>query len=90
MKLIFTSGNKVLKIMIKKRIITFFVVGFPPSQIDLDKLDDEKTKKILENSKVDEKLLREISRLNTEEEVARDITKDLQKSGWRQIKKNGN
>ena len=38
-------------------------------------------------SKADRKVMKELSTLGTEEEIARDITKDFQKTGWRLIKK---
>ncbi len=89
MELTFVIGGNVRKVFINGRVISILTkeTGFVPIEIDLDNLDilNETIK-----SKVDEEqlnLLEEISHLKTEEEMAKDIIKDFQSSGWRLIKK---
>ena len=57
--------------------------------MDLSKIDSEETKKVMKKlnlTEEDRKLLRELSKLGTEEDMAKDIIKDFQSTGWRQIK----
>jgi len=59
--------------------------GYTPISINLDKLDEEKVKKM----KLDEDFINELRKLKTEEQIAKDIIKDFQQTGWRLLKKNG-
>lgn len=59
--------------------------GFTPQVMDLDKLDSSKLKKKMGNEEM--KLMKEIANFNTEEEMAEDIIKDFQRTGWRLAKK---
>ncbi len=88
-KLSFVIGGSLRKVLIKDRIISMASqeTGFVPIKIDLDRLEKEKeriTKKMGDDGL---KLLREISNFKTENEMAKDIIVDFQKSGWRMIKR---
>ncbi len=61
--------------------------GFNPISMDLDKLESKKKSIKEKMGKEGLELLKEIANLETEEEMARDLTKDFQRSGWRLIKK---
>ena len=86
-KLTFVIGGNIRRVYIDKRVISLMTAetGFIPIQIDLDKIDEKNAKK-----KVGEdwlKLLKEIAKLKTEEDMVKDIKKDFQKTGWRLIKR---
>ncbi len=86
-RLSFITGGAVRKVLINNRKITMISqeTGFTPLIIDLDKLDKTNVK-----GKVGEdglKILKEISKLNSEEEMAKDIIKDFQSTGWRLVKR---
>lgn len=59
--------------------------GFVPIQMDLDKLEGKKIEKKLGEDNL--KLLKEISSMETEEDMAKDIIKDFQNTGWRCVKR---
>ncbi len=65
--------------------------GFVPITMDLDKLDSNNQKKNIRKrlGKDGLKIMKEIALLNTEEEMAKDVTKDFQSTGWRRIKQDG-
>jgi len=86
MKLSFVRGSALRRVFIKGRVISFLTgeLGNTPLKIDLDKLDEEKDR--LKKMKVDQKEMKKLSKLITEEDIAKDITKDFRKSGWRKIK----
>ena len=83
----FTRGAALRRIFINGRVITFLLaeLNFQPLKIDLDKLDEQKEN--IEKMKIDKQTLEELSRLQTEEELALDFTNDAEKDGWRRIRK---
>ena len=86
-KLSFAIGGAFRRVVIKERKIAMLSqeTGFVPISFDLDKLEDSGMWKEL--SKEQKELLEEIKKLETEEDMAKDITKDFQRTGWRLIKK---
>jgi predicted nucleic acid-binding Zn-ribbon protein len=90
MELVFTIGGGLRKVFIFGRKISFLSAetNYTPFEIDLDKLEDKENKHKLKQMKADKNFLNELSKLQTEEEIAKDIIKDFQKSGWRLMKKN--
>jgi len=85
-ELSFIAGGNIRKVVIDKRKISLLTAetGWIPISMDLDRIDEKIEKKM---GKEGAKLLKEISILNSEEEMARDITKDFQRTGWRLVKK---
>ena len=90
MELVFTMGGGLRKVFVKGRVISFLTAetNYMPLEIDLDKLESPQMQKRLKQMKADKKLMDELRDLKTEEEIAKDITKDFQKTGWRLSKKN--
>ncbi len=84
-RLTFITGAGLRRVLINGRKITFMTseLGDVPLEIDLDKLEDEKFKDKISKMKIDEKVLKQLSLLNTEEELVFDIKKDFQSTGWR-------
>ena len=76
MKRVFINGRKVSLMAAE--------LGNAPLEIDLDKLEENKDN--LEKMKVDKQMLKELSQLETEEDMVRDIVKDFQSTGWRRVK----
>lgn len=92
-KLSFVCGSALRKVVIDKRKISMIAkeTGFTPIVMDLNKMDvGSHRKKIIKRLGKDGlQVMKEISLLNTEEEMAKDITKDFQRTGWRKISKWG-
>lgn len=92
-KLSFVCGSALRKVKIDKRTISMATkeTGFVPMVMDLDKLDSNNQKKKIRKKlgKDGLKVMKEIALLNTEEEMAKDITKDFQSTGWRKIQHDG-
>lgn len=88
-KLSFVLGSSLRRVIINQKKISLASqeTGFTPISIDLDKLDNNKHFNELDDK--GKKLLEECKKLKTEEEIARDIIKDFQGSGWRCIKRDG-
>jgi len=88
----FVCGSSLRKVVIKGRVISMMAkeTGFVPIVMDLDKLDSNSQKKKITKKlgKDGLKVMREIALLNTEKEMAKDITKDFQSTGWRRIEQN--
>ena len=86
-KLSFVTGGALRKVLVNKRKITKMSqeVGYVPVIMDLDKLKENKIMKQMGMEGLE--FMREISKLNTEEEMVKDIIIDFQKSGWRLVKK---
>ncbi len=86
-QLSFTRGAGLRRVFITGRVITFLVgeLNNVPLKIDLDKLDQHKDK--FDKLGLDKEFLKELSNLKTEKEIALDITYDLEKAGWRMIRK---
>ena len=81
MELVFIRGSSIRRVFIRDRKISFIIPenGFVPIEIDLDKLNKKDFK-----GKFDTEFA-ELSKLKTEEDMVRDITRDFQKQGWRRI-----
>ncbi len=82
----FTRGAALRRVFINGRVISFLTAELNnvPLKIDLDKLDEEKEK--IEKMGLDSEELKEIAKLQTEKEMAMDITYDFEKAGWRKIR----
>lgn len=85
-KLSFVRGSALRRVFIDGRKVSLLTgeLGNTPLTIDLNKLDEQKDK--IKEMNMDKKELEKLSKLKTEEEIAKDITKDFRKSGWRKIK----
>lgn len=79
----FMRGSAYIDVKIEGRKIIFItpLLNFQPIKIDLDKIEEHKDK--LSKMKFNQDLIKELSNLNTEEEMLEDLNKDLIKSGWR-------
>lgn len=91
-ELTFITGGAIRKVVIQDRNISLLSaeLGFMPFTIDLDKIDDENNKKKIKEMKLseeEEEEMKELAKLGTEEEIAKDITKDFQAKGWRMVKR---
>ncbi len=82
----FTRGAALRRVFINGRIISFLTAELNnvPFKIDLDKLDQQNKK--IEKMKINKEILREIAKLQTEKEIALDITYDFEKAGWRRMR----
>ncbi len=87
-QLSFTRGSALRRVFIDGRVISFLVAELNnvPLKIDLDKLDLKEMKDKIKKMKLDKKLLRELSKLTTEEDLVKDVTKDFEISGWRRVR----
>ena len=87
-ELVFIQGGGIRRVFIEGRTISFLTaeLGFTPLKIDLDKLEEEETKKKVDKMQLDKKVLKELAKLKTEEDMIKDVTKDFQQSGWRRVK----
>lgn len=81
----FGAGSQIRKVFIRRRKISMLSAetGFTPIVMDLDKID----KKKMEDMKMDSKIVRELMLLHTEDDMARDIIRDFNRTGWRVIKR---
>ncbi len=86
-KLSFVKGSSLRKVAIKGRKLIFMSqeTGFKPIMMDLDKIDYESIKSKMGDDGIE--IIEQISKLNTEEEMATDIKNDFQRTGWRLFKK---
>jgi len=92
MELVFAIGGAYRRVFINGRKIGFLTaeIGYTPLVIDLDKLESGENKSELKKIEASKEFLKELRELKTENEIAKDIIKDFQKSGWRLVKrKNG-
>lgn len=82
----FLRGGAYVEVTIDNRTITFVtpLLNFVPLKIDLDKLSQEKSK--ISSMQLDNKMLRQLSKLKTEEDMKKDLIKDLKQTGWRVAK----
>ena len=90
MKLTFIIGGNIRRVSINNRKVMMEAaeMGFEPLIIDLDKLEQSQDK--MDKMKLTEEQMndiRKLAKLGSEEEMARDITKDFQRTGWRLVKK---
>lgn len=88
-RLSFVCGSALRKVVIDGRVISMMAkeTGFTPIVMDLDKMDSKNQKKELTKKlgKDGLQIMKEIALLNTEKEMAKDIIKDFQRTGWRRI-----
>jgi len=82
----FTRGAALRRVFINGRVISFLAAELNnvPLKINLDKLEEEKDK--IKKMKIDKETLEELAKLQTEQEIALDITNDFKQSGWRRIR----
>lgn len=88
-ELSFVQGSRLRRVFVNGRKISLLSSenSFIPLEINLEKLDEPETKKKLKQSKVDKETIKELSLLNTSEDIEGDIMKDFRQLGWRLIKK---
>ena len=82
----FMRGGEIRRIIIDKRVITFYSaeLKFVPLIIDLDKMKEIKDKREKYNLSVEDlKLLYELKELNDEDAMFKDLVKDFKQSGWK-------
>ena len=86
-KVSFVMGSALRKAFINGRKISLMSqeTGFTPISMDLDNINEKQIKKKMGKQGLE--FMKQISKLNTEEEMARDIINDFQQTGWRLIKK---
>ena len=86
-KLSFVTGGALRKVFIDGRKISMMSqeTGFTPISMDLDKINEKTIKKKMGKEGLD--FMKQISKLETEDEMARDVIKDFQSTGWRLIKR---
>ncbi len=90
LRLDFLRGGAIRKVFVDGRKISFLTaeLGFQPLEVDLSTLDkkEEELKKM--NLKGEDlNLIKQLSLLGNEDEIAKDIIKDFKKTGWRYIKR---
>ena len=78
----FTRGSAYVEVIISGREITFTtpLLNHVPIKIDLDKLDEHKSK--LSKMKMDTTILKQLAHLRTEKDMLNDLIKDMEESGW--------
>ena len=81
----FMIGSAVRDVVVEGRVFSLISpeLNFVPFTIDLDRLEEEKEK--IDKMKLDKDFLKEIEKLETEEEIAKDIEKDFKKMGWKKV-----
>lgn len=86
-KLFFVRGSTVRQVYIDSRKISFLSpeVGYKPIVMDLDKINEKDFRDKLSTEELE--LMQEVANLKTEEEMALDLKKDFQRTGWRLFKK---
>ena len=81
----FGAGSQIRKVLIKGKKISMMTgeTGFTPMVMDLEKLTPEQ----IEKMKLDQQFMKELKLLKNENDMARDIIRDFNKTGWRVIKR---
>lgn len=82
----FTQGSRVRRIVINGKEVSIMSseTGFVPLKFNLDKLEENKSKfSKLKMTEEDIKVLYELRKLGSEQEMAMDIKKDFKETGWR-------
>ncbi|KKN14657.1 hypothetical protein LCGC14_0993880 [marine sediment metagenome] len=90
LRLDFLRGGAIRKVFVDGRKISFLAaeLGFQPLEIDLrtlDKKEEELKKMNLKGEDLD--LIKQLSLLGNEDEIAKDIIKDFRKTGWKYIER---
>lgn len=86
-QLVFMIGSSMRRVIINKRRVSMIAqeTGWVPMIFDLDNLSSGiGFKKLNEEEK---RLLEEIGKLKTEKDMAKDIIKDFNSTGWRLFKR---
>ena len=86
-QLSFLRGSALRRVFINGRVISLLTgeLNNVPLKIDLDKLDEQKDR--IKKMELDEKMLKELSRLQTEKEISLDVIHDFEKSGWVRVRR---
>ena len=86
-QLSFIRGSALRRVFINGRTISLLTgeLNNVPLKIDLDKLDEQKER--IEKMELDEEMLKELSRLQTEKEISLDVIDDFEKSGWKRVRR---
>ncbi len=86
-RLSFVTGGSLRKVTLENNKIAMMTpeTNMVPMVFDLDKLEDNP--KFKDMNVEQRKLFEEIKLLKTEEEKAKDIIKDFQRTGWRLLKR---
>jgi len=89
-ELTFVRGGALRRVFIDGRKISLLSaeLNFAPLEIDLDKIESNEYQKKFKNARLgvgDIKIIKELAKLNSIEEIIKDITKDFQRSGWRKL-----
>lgn len=86
-QLSFIRGSALRRVFIKDRTISLLTgeLNNVPLKIDLDKLEEQKER--IEKMQFDAKMLKELSRLQTEKEISLDVIDDFEKSGWKRVRR---
>lgn len=92
--LTFITGSSIRRVHIKDRIVTLLAeeLSSKPLTINLDEIDaqQDKFEEMIKNRSLSEKditMIKQLAKLGSEEEIAKDIINDFQKTGWRLVKK---
>lgn len=91
-KLTFITGSAIRRIIIKDRIVTLIAAetSNQPVTINLDEIDSQKDKfQQMKLSEEDIITIKELSKLGSEDDMAKDIITDFQQTGWRLVRREG-
>lgn len=90
MELVFITGSAIRRVFIKDRIITLLAaeLSSKPLTINLEEIDAQREKfKELKLEQRDIEMIEQLAKLGSEEEIAKDVIDDFQKTGWRLVKR---
>ncbi len=90
--LVFITGSAIRRIYIKDRTVTLIAAetSGQPVTINLDEIDSQQDKfKQMKLSEEDIVTIKELSKLGSENDMAKDIINDFQSTGWRLVKRIG-
>ena len=82
----FVQGSRVRRVIIDGKVVSIMSseTGFVPLKFNLEKLEEQKEKFTkLKFTEEDIKVLHELRKLGSEEEMAIDIKNDFKKTGWK-------
>ena len=81
----FITGGSIRKVIIDERVVTMFTqeTGFTPVTINLEEIDEKKVEEQMGKEGLE--FIKEMQELETEEEIAKDIIRDFQTTGWRLV-----
>jgi hypothetical protein len=90
MELVFITGSAIRRVFIKDRIITLLAaeLSSKPLTINLEEIDAQREKfKEMKLEERDIEMIEQLAKLGSEEEIAKDVIDDFQKTGWRLVKR---